>query len=168
MGRDVFAHDSLTARDIEDAFIFLNIEHLERVFNGMYDRLLPGGRFVCVISHPSFRIAKGSAWGWTMDERTGQQVQFRRVDHYMSEQSNQIVMNPGKVAQGEQAITTVTHHRPISSYINAIGQSGLVVDAIEEWSSRRVSEPGPRAAAENQARREIPMFMAIRCKKPSQ
>jgi len=145
----------------------MNIEHLESVFKGVFDRLKPGGRFVCVISHPSYRIAGGSAWGWTMDQRTGQQVQFRRVDQYLSEQSSTIVMNPGQVAKGQPAVTTVTHHRPVSSYINACGQSGLVVDAVEEWSSQRMSEPGPRAAAENQARREIPLFMAIRCKKPA-
>lgn len=144
----------------------MNIEHLDAVFKGVYDRLKPGGRFVCVISHPSFRIAGGSAWGWTMDQRTGQQVQFRRIDQYLSEQSSSIVMNPGEVANGQPAVTTITHHRPMSSYINASGQSGLVVDAIEEWSSQRVSEPGPRATAENRARREIPLFMAIRCRKP--
>ncbi len=144
----------------------MNIEQLDAVFKGVYDRLKPGGRFVCVISHPSFRVAGGSAWGWTMDERTGQQVQFRRIDQYLSDQSRSIVMNPGEVSKGQPAITTVTHHRPLSSYIQACAQSGLVVDAIEEWASQRESEPGPRAIAENTARREIPLFMAIRCKKP--
>ncbi len=145
----------------------MNIEQLDAVFKGVYDRLKPGGRFVCVISHPSFRIAQGSAWGWTMDQRTGQQVQFRRIDQYLSEQSSTIVMNPGEVSKGKPAITTITHHRPISRYISACAQSGLVVDAIEEWASQRTSEPGPRAAAENHARREIPLFLAIRCRKPS-
>tara|TARA_R110002073_G_scaffold239285_1_gene400527 strand:- start:15823 stop:17901 length:2079 start_codon:yes stop_codon:yes gene_type:complete len=144
----------------------MNIDRLESVFKGVYDRLLPGGRFVCVISHPSFRIASGSAWGWTMDERTGQQIQFRRVDQYLSEQSNQIVMNPGEVSKGKPAITTVTHHRPVSSYINAGTENGLIVTGVEEWASQRVSEPGPRAAAENRARREIPLFMAIKFVKP--
>jgi 23S rRNA-/tRNA-specific pseudouridylate synthase/ubiquinone/menaquinone biosynthesis C-methylase UbiE len=144
----------------------MNIEHLEAVFKGVFDQLKPGGRFVAVISHPSYRIAGGSAWGWTMDERTGQQVQFRRIDQYMSEQSSTIVMNPGQVSKGQPAVTTVTHHRPMSSYINAGANCGLVVDSVEEWSSRRISEPGPRAAAENRARREIPLFMAIRYKKP--
>jgi len=144
----------------------MNIGDLDAVFRGVYDRLKPGGRFVCVISHPSFRVAGGSAWGWTMDERTGQQVQFRRIDQYLSDQSRNIVMNPGEVSKGQAAITTVTHHRPLSGYIKSCTQSGLVVDAIEEWASQRESEPGPRAIAENTARREIPLFMAIRCKKP--
>ena len=101
-----------------------------------------------------------------MDERTGQQIQFRRVDQYLSEQSNQIVMNPGEVSKGKPAITTVTHHRPVSSYINAGTEHGLIVTGVEEWASQRISEPGPRAAAENRARREIPLFMAIKFVKP--
>jgi len=145
----------------------MNIENLDAVCKGVYDRLKPGGRFVMVISHPAYRIAGGSAWGWTMDQRTGQQIQFRRVDNYLSEQSSPIVMNPGEVSKGKPAITTITHHRPMSSYINACGRNGLVIDAIEEWASQRTSEPGPRAAAENHSRREIPLFMAIRCKKPA-
>lgn len=144
----------------------MNIEDIDSVFHGVFTKLKPGGRLVCVISHPSFRIMGASAWGWTLDERSGQQVQFRRIDQYMSEQSRPIVMNPGEVAQGKPAITTVTHHRPLSRYIASGAQSGLVIDAIEEWSSDRQSEPGPRAASENRARREIPLFMAIGMKKP--
>ena len=45
-------------------------------------------------------------------------------------------------------------------------EAGLPVDTVEEWSSQRVSNPGPRAEAENLARAEIPMFLAIRARKP--
>jgi len=144
----------------------MNIGDIEAVFRGAASKLKPGGRLVCVISHPSYRIMGATAWGWTLDQRSGRQVQFRRVDQYLSEQSSEIVMNPGEVANGKPAVTTVTHHRPISGYIASAARSGLVVDAIEEWISDRESEPGPRAAAENRARREIPLFMAIRYKKP--
>jgi len=144
----------------------MNIEELDKVFSGVFDRLKPGGRFVCVISHPAYRIAGASAWGWAMDQRSGAQIQFRRIDQYLSKQSSTIIMNPGEVAKGRPAITTITHHRPMSTYINACAKSGLVIDGIEEWASQRTSEPGPRAAAENRARREIPLFMAFRCKKP--
>jgi hypothetical protein len=40
-----------------------------------------------------------------------------------------------------------------------------LVDAMEEWPSHKQSTSGPRAAAENVARREIPMFLAIRALK---
>jgi hypothetical protein len=46
--------------------------------------------------------------------------------------------------------------------VNAMGEAGLLVDRLEEWPSMRRSQPGPRAAEENRARTEIPMFLAIR------
>ena len=44
----------------------------------------------------------------------------------------------------------------------ALAEAGFAVDAMEEWPSLRMSQPGPNAAEENRARREIPMFLAIR------
>jgi hypothetical protein len=38
----------------------------------------------------------------------------------------------------------------------------MLIDAMEEWASHKVSTSGPKAAAENLARKEIPMFMALR------
>ena len=75
-------------------------------------------------------------------------------------------MNPGEVAKGEQPVLTLTYHRPLQTYVRAIRDSGMLVDAIEEWPSSRTSKPGPRAAEENRSRREIPMFLAIRAIKP--
>jgi hypothetical protein len=59
-------------------------------------------------------------------------------------------------------VTTTTYHRPVQSYVRVFAEAGLLVDALEEWPSLRLSQPGPRAAEENRARREIPMFLAIR------
>src|SRR6185295_19897167 len=87
--------------------------------------------------------------------------QYRRVDGYLSPGQAPIVMNPGGAAHGREAITTMTFHRPIQGYVNAFAKAGLLVDAMEEWPSLRISQPGPRAAEENRARREIPMFLAL-------
>jgi hypothetical protein len=43
----------------------------------------------------------------------------------------------------------------------------LLIDALEEWPSHKTSTSGPRAAAENTARKEIPMFLALRAVKIS-
>ncbi len=144
----------------------MNIDDLDAVMRGVSSKLRPGGRFVCVISHPAFRVMGASAWGWAHDERTAKPEQFRRIDRYMSPSSSHIVMNPGEVAQGKPAVTTVTHNRPMSAYINAAGKAGLMLSQCDEWVSDRESEPGPRASAENRARREIPLFMAMRFDKP--
>jgi hypothetical protein len=41
----------------------------------------------------------------------------------------------------------------------------MLVESLEEWPSHKNSNSGPRAAAENTARKEIPLFMAIRAVK---
>jgi hypothetical protein len=46
-----------------------------------------------------------------------------------------------------------------------LAEAGLAITSLEEWPAQRVSEPGPRADAENRARREIPLFLAVRCLK---
>jgi len=90
--------------------------------------------------------------------------QYRRVDAYLSITRRAIVMNPAQAAEGKPAVTTVTWHRPIEVYAQAFASAGLLIDALEEWPSHRVSEPGPRAAEEDRARREIPMFLALRAR----
>jgi ubiquinone/menaquinone biosynthesis C-methylase UbiE len=144
----------------------MNIDDLDAVCRGVSRCLKPGGRFVAVILHPAFRSPQTTAWGWTVDGRSGVPVQFRRVDRYLNERASEIIMNPGQAAAGKPAVITTTYHRPIGAYISALGAAGLPVDTVEEWSSQRVSNPGPRAEAENLARAEIPMFLAIRARKP--
>ena len=68
-----------------------------------------------------------------------------------------IVTNPGISKD-----YTWTFHKPIGDYVKAARGAGLLVDSIEEWPSHKTSDSGPRAAAENTARKEIPMFLALR------
>ena len=131
-----------------------NIHPIQPVFAGMHRLLKPGGRLVLVMMHPSFRGAKETSWGW--DKR--QKVQYRRVDRYLVPRKTPIVTHPGK----DPGAYTWTFHKPLELYVKALRNAGLLIDSIEEWPSHKTSEPGPRAAAENTARKEIPMFMAIR------
>jgi hypothetical protein len=71
-----------------------------------------------------------------------------------------IFAHPGKSHE-----YTWTFHKPIEQYVKALRNAGLLIDAIEEWPSHKTSTSGPRAAAENVARKEIPMFLAIRAVK---
>lgn len=161
----------------------MNIEPLSPVFSAVNSLLAPGGEFVCVMLHPAFRAPGQTSWGWdraaSSDARNDYRPasrsqgprreppasQYRRVDGYLSNGQKEIVMNPGAAAHGAKPITTITYHRPIQAYIKAICDAGLTVSALEEWASIRTSEPGPRAAEENRARREIPMFLAIRARR---
>lgn len=134
-----------------------NIEPVSPVMEGVAGALRPGGAFVFVIAHPAFRAPGQSSWEW--DEEG--QKQYRRVEGYLSAGQHAIQMHPGKDA----SIVTWTFHRPLQSYVKALADAGFVVESIEEWAGKRVSTSGPRAGEENRARREIPLFMAVRAVK---
>ena len=131
-----------------------NINPISAVFTGVHHLLKPGGRFVVVMMHPCFRGPKESSWGW--DEKT--KVQYRRVDRYLLPRKTPIVTHPGK----DPDAYTWTFHKPLEQYVRALRNAGLLIDALEEWASHKVSEPGPRSVTENMARKEIPMFLALR------
>jgi len=131
-----------------------NIHPLPPVFQGISRVLKPGGRLVMVMMHPCFRGPKSTSWGW--DENAG--VQYRRVDRYLLPRKEPIVTHPGQ----SHDQYTWSFHRPMEAYIKALRNAGLLVDALEEWPSHKTSTSGRKAAAENRARAEIPMFMAVR------
>lgn len=132
-----------------------NISPIQGVFAGVARALRERGRFVLVMMHPSFRSPGATAWGWD----DGQKTQFRRVDRYLLPRKVPIVTHPGKAP----GVYTWTFHKPLGAYVKALRQSGLLVDALEEWPSHKTSQGNsPRAAAENRAREEIPLFLALR------
>jgi 2-polyprenyl-3-methyl-5-hydroxy-6-metoxy-1,4-benzoquinol methylase len=133
-----------------------NINPLDPIFQGVAACLAPGGRFVLAMMHPAFRGPHYTSWGWEEHK-----VQYRRVDRYLLPRKEPIVTNPGKDATR----FTWTFHRPLQTYIKSLARAGLLVNSLEEWPSHKQSEPGPRAKAENTARKEIPLFMAIRAVK---
>lgn len=131
-----------------------NIQPIAPLLAGVSRALVERGRFVVVMMHPCFRGAKESSWGW--DE--AQRVQYRRVDRYLLPRKHPIVARPG----ADPGTYTWTFHRPIEAYVKAFRVASLLIDAMEEWPSHKTSQPGPRAGAENTARKEIPMFLALR------
>lgn len=131
-----------------------NIHPIQGVFDGVSRRLKNRGAFVIVMMHPCFRGAKESSWGWDDQNR----VQYRRVDRYMIPRKSPIFANPGK----KDGTYTWTFHKPMGDYVKAARKAGMLVDAMEEWCSHKTSDSGPRAGAENTARKEIPMFLALR------
>lgn len=130
-----------------------NMEHLEKVCASAAAALKPGARFLWVLNHPAFRIPRQSAWGFE-DER---KIQYRRVDAYSSTLGIPIVMHPGK-ADSE---STVSFHRSLGTLTQAAFAAGLTMAGLEEWYSHKESQPGPRSRAENRARKEFPLFLAM-------
>jgi ubiquinone/menaquinone biosynthesis C-methylase UbiE len=128
-----------------------NMENIAGVFRECARVVKPGGSLHVVINHPAFRIPQGSSWGW--DEK--QKVQYRRIDQYLSESKIKIQTHPGDSPKDY----TWSFHRPLQFYVKALRKAGFSLSALEEWNSHKKSEPGPRAKAEDFARKEIPLFL---------
>jgi len=135
-----------------------NIEHLDAALFEAARVLRSGGRFLIVLNHPAFRIPKRTMWGWDNEAM----VQYRRLDAYMSESREKIDMEPGKGGKGAH---TYSFHRPLQVYVKALVKAGFVIDGLEEWISHKKSEAGPRAKAEDTARKEFPLFLLLACRK---
>jgi ubiquinone/menaquinone biosynthesis C-methylase UbiE len=131
-----------------------NMKNLSGVVDNVSRLLKKEGRAYLVLNHPAFRIPQNS--DWLFDDKKG--VQARRVDRYMSEIEISIDMTPGRKADKEM---TRSFHRPLQVYSKAFGKQGFAITKIEEWISHKESQKGPRAAAENAARKEFPMFMCL-------
>jgi len=136
-----------------------NIEPLEETLKECARVLAQNGRLFIVLNHPAFRIPRGSSWGF--DEET--KTQYRRIDRYLSNSKEKILMNPGLNATKERVeeIYTLSFHRPLQTYAKALAKASFLISRMEEWNSHKKSQPGPRAEAENRARKEIPLFLAI-------
>ena len=134
-----------------------NIQNVQDVLKESYRVLKPGGKILLVLNHPTFRIPKNSSWGW---DDAGKK-QYRRVDAYLSQSKSIIKMHPGKTKSEE----TVSYHHSLQDYFKFLTKESFLVSKLEEWISHKKSGIGPRQNAEDTARKEIPMFMAIEAKK---
>jgi len=137
-----------------------NIKNLQAAISEISRALKPNGRCVLVLNHPAFRIPTASAWAY--DEAA--KVQYRRVDKYMSEISQDVDMTQGEKNLKKKKFTMSFHH-PLQVYFKAFAKAGLAVTRLEEWVSHKTSDKGPRKHAEDIARNEIPLFMCLELKK---
>src|SRR3989344_4798103 len=155
------AHDLHELKHISfDAVInILAIDNIAEVPGMLREcaRLLKnGGAMHIVFNHPVIRIHGNSSWGF--DQKRG--VQYRRLDKYMSESKVKIAMHPGLNSQ-----STTTFHRSFQYYFKKFREVGFVVSNLEEWVSDKQSEPGPRQRAEDQSRKEFPLFLYLQLRK---
>jgi ubiquinone/menaquinone biosynthesis C-methylase UbiE len=130
-----------------------NIDDPRPVFRDAAKVLKSGATFVLVMNHPAFRQPRQSGWGW--DE--ARKLQYRRVDKYLEAYDVPIQAHPGSAPD----VVTHSYHRPLQAYVKALAAAGFVLTDLEEWASHRESDSGPKARAENNARLEIPLFLAI-------
>ena len=136
-----------------------NIENLQGTIAECHRVLKKGGNLFIVLNHPAFRIPRYSGWGWDEENKT----QFRRIEHYLSENSVEIDMHPGSK---EKKINTFSFHRSLQVYSKAFIKNNFSITGLEEWISHKKSQKGPRALAEDTARKEIPLFLMLKATKP--
>ncbi|MDD5068837.1 MAG: class I SAM-dependent methyltransferase [Candidatus Pacebacteria bacterium] len=130
-----------------------NIEKLSETLAEASRILRKTGKLYLVLNHPAFRIPQKS--GWEFDEK--KKIQFRRVDEYLSESRTEIDMHPGQ----KESEHTVSFHRSLQVYFKMFRKNNLAVTRLEEWISHKASQKGPRAVAEDKARKEIPLFLFL-------
>lgn len=153
------AHDLFMVKDgTKDVVVCVlaiqNIEKLSETIAEASRVLKKGGKFIMVLNHPAFRNPRYTHWGYDEDEK----IQYRRVDQYLSESKIKIDMTPGS---HEDKKFTVSFHRPLQVYMKTFGKCGFAMTRLEEWESHRASQKGPKKAAEDKARKEIPLFLAM-------
>ncbi len=103
-------------------------------------------------------MPRQSGWGWD----AGRKLQYRRVDRYLTP-----LPVPMKTLPGRPGRPTRSFHRPVSAYVNALSQNGLLVERMVEIPSHKLSATArlrslPAEKAADIARREIPLFLGIR------
>jgi ubiquinone/menaquinone biosynthesis C-methylase UbiE len=153
------------------AAVVLALQNIEQAGSALAEcfRVLQSeGKLYIVLNHPAFRVPQASSWGWDphpnplptgVDIVSG--VQYRRIDRYISEKKVKIQMHPGD----DPSAHTWSFHRPLQYYFKLFAKAGFVVERLEEWVSHRNTPTGPRKEAENRARAEFPLFLALVLKK---
>jgi SAM-dependent methyltransferase len=139
-----------------DAAVFLlsiqDMDPLDDVVAGIDWALADRSRIVLLMTHPAFRQARHSGWGY--DE--GRKLTYRRIDAYLGEMAV-----PMKSLGGGPP--TRSFHRPISAYVNALGDAGFDTDAMLELPDLPPDvRPGRATRGDARAATEIPIFLGMR------
>jgi ubiquinone/menaquinone biosynthesis C-methylase UbiE len=106
--------------------VFEHIDAVDEAVGEVARVLAPGGRFVLFLNHPLLQTP-GS--GWIDDQVLDPPEQYWRVGPYLDEAAT--------VEEVEKGVFIRFVHRPLSRYVNALADHGLVLE--------RMVEPAPPA-----------------------
>jgi hypothetical protein len=127
-----------------------DMDPLEEVLRAGSWALKASGRLVIFMLHPCFRVPRGSGWGF--DEK--RKLTYRRVERYLGR--HQVPMKAyAEVSRAKGS--TLSFHRPLTSYVNALAEEGLYMDRLEE-----LRDPLTDARP---AQPDIALFVALRARK---
>jgi SAM-dependent methyltransferase len=141
-------------RTFDAAVACLVFEHIDGVDDAIAEvaRVLrPGGRFSFFLNHPLLQTP-GS--GWIDDHTVDPPEQYWRIGPYLVEQDS--------VEQVELGVFIRFIHRPLSRYLNALAEHGLVLE--------RMVEPAPPEgflvrADEYRAASAVPRLLYLRLRR---
>ena len=150
-----FARARADALPFEDAsfdaaiacLVFEHIEAVDDAIDEVARVLRPGGRFAFFLNHPLLQTPNS---GWIDDYMLDPPEQYWRIGPYLIEDLS--------VEEVEKDVFIPFIHRPLSRYINAMSEAGLVL--------RRMMEPAPppgflARAVEYQAAASIPRLLVL-------
>jgi SAM-dependent methyltransferase len=106
--------------------VFEHIDAVDRAISEVARVIRPGGRFSFFLNHPLLQTP-GS--GWIDDQILDPPEQYWRIGPYLVEAES--------IEQVELGVYIRFIHRPLSRYINALAEHGLVLE--------RMVEPAPPA-----------------------
>jgi len=127
--------------------VFEHIEAIDEAIGEVARVLRPGGRFLFFLNHPLLQTPSS---GWIDDQVLDPPEQYWRIGPYLEEDMT--------VEEVEKGVFIPFIHRPLSRYINALTDAGLVL--------RRMLEPAPPAgflarAIEYQQAATIPRLLVL-------
>jgi SAM-dependent methyltransferase len=127
--------------------VFEHIADVDAAIAEVARVLVPGGRFLFLLNHPLLQTPSS---GWIDDQVLDPPEQYWRIGPYLVEDET--------IEEVEKGVFIPFIHRPLSRYLNALAEAGLVL--------RRMEEPAPPAgflarAAEYEAAATIPRLLFL-------
>ncbi len=144
-----FADGSFDA--VVACLVFEHIRDVDVAIADVARVLCPGGRFLFFLNHPLLQTPDS---GWIDDQILDPPEQYWRIGPYLIEDET--------IEEVEKGVFIPFIHRPLSRYINALADVGLVLHRMEEPPP----PPGFLARAlEYAAAATIPRLLFLRCEK---
>jgi SAM-dependent methyltransferase len=131
--------------------VFEHIREMDAAIAEVARVLVPGGRFLFFLNHPLLQTPNS---GWIDDQILDPPEQYWRIGPYLVEDES--------IEEVEKDVFIPFIHRPLSRYVNALADNGLVLT--------RMVEPAPppgflARAAEYEAAATIPRLLLLRTEK---